>query len=212
MKLYLSVFLLILPVFGMAKSSYYELSCEEQAGNIQNITKLRDKGYSKGEINRIIKETYMPEHYEVLASLLDTVFTLKSQSPRDMYLTVKGDCENHGRSTSHTPLFGDSEMKARGYLSSQEMKSCIELRGRLESAREKLTSYERELEIMDTILKDSMAQINSSQDKVSNNQIEKHNQSVAKFGRLNNEYQSIATGYNLNAEVYNRECAGKARK
>lgn len=212
MKLYFSIFLLMLPVCGVAKNSYYELSCEKQAENIQNITKLRDKGYSKREISRIIKETYMPEHYEVLSSLLDTVFILKSQSPRDMYLAAKGDCENYGEPASQTPLFRDSETKARGYLSNQEMKSCIELRGRLEGAREKLTSYERELEIMDTILKDSMAQINSSQGKVSNDQIEKHNQSAAKFGRLNNEYQLIATEYNLNTELYNRECAGKARK
>jgi|SRR5690554_673201 len=213
MKLhFLILLLLVLPGLGFAENSYYELSCEKQADNVQSLTKLRDKGYSKKEISKIIKETYTPEHYEVLASLLDTVFTLKSQSPREIYLTAKRNCENYGKPASKTPLFDSSGMKARGYLSDQEMKHCINLNQKLESYREKLTLYERELEIMDSILRESMAQINSRQGNVSDVRIEKHNQSAAKFERLNNEYQSLAAEYNLNTETYNRDCGGKANK
>jgi len=210
MKKYFFVFLLMSSFSVLADNSYYEISCEQQADNIESLTKLRDKGYSKRVIITVIKETYPSNYHDTLESLLDTVFKLKSRSPREMYLAAKNNCENYGQSSPKVPLFDTSGMKARGYLSGTNKKSCIELHQRLEVTREKLTSYERDLEVMDSILKSSMAQINSNQSAASNVRIEKHNQNARKFELLNREYQKLAMEYNTNSEIYNRDCGGKA--
>lgn len=210
MKTTVCLLLLASSMFALASNPYYEIPCQEQANNIRSLTVLRDKGYSKNEIISVIKQTYPNDYHDTLIALLDTVFTLKSQSPQQMYKTTKSDCENYGKKQKTTPLFDAPGTKPRGYLSGGDKKSCLELSKTIDIDRDALTSYERKLEVMSTILQSSMDQINSRGGAVSKERIDQHNSNAKKFEELNAEYQTYAKKYNEEVERYNNQCGGKA--
>lgn len=210
MKTIVFVFLLASSTFVFAGNPYYEIPCQEQASNIRSLTVLRDKGYSKDEIITVIKETYPKDYHDTLIALLDTIFTLKSQTPQQMYNTAKRDCENYGEKSKATPLYDAPGTRPRGYLSGEGKKSCLELSKTIDTDRDVLTSYERKLEVMSTILQSSMDQIKSMGDAVSNERINQHNSNAKKFEKMNAEYQANAKKYNEEIERYNNQCGGKA--
>jgi hypothetical protein len=76
--------------------------------------------------------------------------------------------------------------------------------------RDALTSYERKLEVMSSVLQSSMDQMNSMGAAVSNERIDQHNSNAKKFEELNVEYQTYAKKYNEEVERYNNQCGGKA--
>ena len=161
MRNYIFVFFLLSSLPALADNSYYETSCEQQAVNMEMLTKLRDKELSKIEIIKNIRDNNPLRHHDTLVELLETVLTLKSHDPKEIYLTTKNNCENYGKTTKQTPFFSNPGIKSRGTLSDDGKNSCMDIHQTLISSREKLTLYERDLDSMNSELEISIIKINS---------------------------------------------------
>ena len=199
-------------IFTMSLStyaeSYYDLTCSAQAKHMKSIAKLRDKGYSKSEIIPILQSTYPKEYHKILISLLDTVFTLQNSNPDRIYTTTLNSCKNHAKKVPHQSLIDNTGLKSRGNLNKDGKRFCINLSQVLNKKRDELTAFEREIEVMSAILKDSMSELNSQGSQASNIRIKQHNKNAKRFSEINQSYRQVAKQYNIETQTYNSKCGG----
>lgn len=198
---------------SFATDDYYQKPCTVQANDAKTLAGLRDKGKSMETLRHHVEATRPSEDQDALLNVLGHIFTtFKAKTPGDIYEATLFSCDNHGKDTSLGPMSEPSSATPRGYLNTQEEKSCAALFSKLQGMVNELTEYERQLDQMKAKVDASYAQLNASGKHASHSEITEHNKLASAAEQLSGKYAATAQEYNKRSDRYNKECAGKATR